>query len=223
MTGSRNGAEPCGVGRLHLTVETGSSRSAEPKFRFAARALHQDLRLLPSEQILTAEGRPETTNQGRAVYTRRIGSMKTTTHAVPPAETVADAKTPADRRATFPIESGIYGVGRLANHLNALLAKDSIADWHLAGWTDWKHTAIRIDFASPEDARHAAQSCREGGPGVNEPSAGLGGTGAHAAAEVSPAGGTGATPAGGERRDGSAGGIGVWEDEGGAQRGRAAS
>ncbi len=70
-----------------------------------------------------------------------------------------------DRRVTFPVEGGIYGVGRLARRLDALVRTDDIALWRLAGWTDWKHGAIRIDFATPRDARRAAEACRDGAPG----------------------------------------------------------
>jgi hypothetical protein len=52
----------------------------------------------------------------------------------------------------FPVKSGIFGVGRLATHLKALTASRQIGEWHIGRWLDWKHTAIRISFATPEDA-----------------------------------------------------------------------
>jgi hypothetical protein len=52
----------------------------------------------------------------------------------------------------FPVKSGIFGVGRLATRLTALTASQQIGAWHIGRWSDWKHTAIRISFATPADA-----------------------------------------------------------------------
>lgn len=52
----------------------------------------------------------------------------------------------------FPVKSGIFGVGRLATRLTALTASRQIGAWHIGRWLDWKHTAIRISFATPADA-----------------------------------------------------------------------
>lgn len=52
----------------------------------------------------------------------------------------------------FPVKSGIFGVGRLATLLTALTANREIGEWHIGRWLDWKHTAIRINFATPADA-----------------------------------------------------------------------
>lgn len=81
-------------------------------------------------------------------------------------------------------------------------ATDGVATWHLAGWTDWKHTAARIVFASPENARLAARMCR--GDGL--------------ATDIAPLSGSGSEPASAESRQESARGTGAWEDEGGALR-----
>jgi len=109
---------------------------------------------------------------------------------------------PGDRRVTFPIDNGIYGVNSLATHLNALVEQDGISAWHLAGWTDWKHRAVRIDFASPEDARRAVAMCRAGEPGARSP-----GSASDPRSE----------PARSGRRTGDPDGRSVWDDEGGAQ------
>lgn len=131
-------------------------------------------------------------------------------------ETVVSPERAGDRRATFSIDNGIYGVGRLAKRLNALIGKDGIAAWHLAGWTDWKHTAIRIDFDSPEDARRAADTCRDDRPGA-DPAPGDR-HGADASAEAAPSTSpAGSDPARAERGDKGSVGLGVWEDEGGAR------
>ena|SRR5208283_5641195 len=49
---------------------------------------------------------------------------------------------------TFPIVGGIFGVSRLATKLNTLLNAAQISPWHIGQWIDFKHTAIRIRFAS---------------------------------------------------------------------------
>lgn len=159
-----------------------------------------------------------TTNQGRAGHTRRNKLMKTNdTPADPRNGTMVSLERAGDRRATFSIDNGIYGVGRLAKRLNALIGKDGIAAWHLAGWTDWKHTAIRIDFDSPEDARRAADTCRDDRPGADPAPDDRHGADAHASAEAAPSTNLGSDPARAERGDKGSAGIGVWEDEGGAR------
>ena len=55
----------------------------------------------------------------------------------------------------FPVKSGIFGVGNLATRLTALTATRQIGEWHIGRWLDWKHTAIRITFATPADATFA--------------------------------------------------------------------
>jgi hypothetical protein len=124
--------------------------------------------------------------------------MKTQDHDLPPTIGLG-TDAGGDRRVTFPVDGGIYGVGRLAKRLNALVGKDGIAVWRLAGWTDWKHRAIRIDFDSPRDARRAAEECRDDATGA-------GGRGAGERPGAAP-------PADGYRRR-----IEAWDDEGGAQR-----
>ncbi len=56
---------------------------------------------------------------------------------------------------TFPVEGGIFGVGRLATRLTALKTRHQIGEWHIGRWVDWRHKAIRISFDSPEDATFA--------------------------------------------------------------------
>ena len=56
---------------------------------------------------------------------------------------------------TFPA-AGIFGVGRLASRLKELESVDLIGPWHVGHWIDYTHTAIRIRFNSPADARTAA-------------------------------------------------------------------
>ena len=48
----------------------------------------------------------------------------------------------------FPVSSGIFEVGSLATRLNALVASHQIAEWHIRHWVDWRHSAIRINFAT---------------------------------------------------------------------------
>jgi hypothetical protein len=55
---------------------------------------------------------------------------------------------------TFPA-AGIFGVGRLASRLKELESVDLIGPWHVGHWIDYTHTAIRILFSSPADARTA--------------------------------------------------------------------
>jgi hypothetical protein len=51
--------------------------------------------------------------------------------------------------------AGIFGLGRLATRLKALESVDLIGQWHVGHWIDYTHTAIRIRFTSPADARTA--------------------------------------------------------------------
>ena len=60
---------------------------------------------------------------------------------------------------TFPIVGGIFGVGRLATKLKALADTDQIGPWHIGQWTDYKHTAIRMRFASTADGERARETC----------------------------------------------------------------
>ena len=55
---------------------------------------------------------------------------------------------------TFPV-AGIFGAGRLASRLKELESVDLIGPWHVGHWIDYTHTAIRIRFSSPADARAA--------------------------------------------------------------------
>lgn len=63
---------------------------------------------------------------------------------------------------TFAVRGGIFGVGNLATRLNALVAGGQIGEWHIGHWTDWRHTAIRINFATAADAALAKAACAEG-------------------------------------------------------------
>jgi len=60
---------------------------------------------------------------------------------------------------TFPIVGGIFGVGRLATKLKALADTEQIGPWHIGQWTDFKHTAIRMRFASIADGERAKEAC----------------------------------------------------------------
>ena len=65
----------------------------------------------------------------------------------------------SDKRViTFPIEGGIFGVGRLATELNVLLRAAQISPWRIGRWVDFKHTAIRVRFASAADGEVARLS-----------------------------------------------------------------
>jgi hypothetical protein len=144
--------------------------------------------------------------------------------AIPTGVTGLAAERHGDRRVTFPVEGGIYGVGRLVKRLNALMREDSIAVWQLAGWTDWKHGAIRIDFASPEDASHAEDACRDEAPDLGREPVDSRRAAGRAAAAVTPPAVSVAEAAGAEPRDGRPEDeIGVWDDEGGARRARVRS
>jgi len=60
---------------------------------------------------------------------------------------------------TFPVSNGIFGVGRLATSLKALVDTDQIGPWHIGQWMDFRHTAIRVRFGSLADRERARQSC----------------------------------------------------------------
>jgi hypothetical protein len=62
---------------------------------------------------------------------------------------------------TFPVRSGIFGVGRLATRLTALAASHEIGEWHIGHWVDWTHTGIRINFHTATDAALAKSTCYE--------------------------------------------------------------
>ena len=61
---------------------------------------------------------------------------------------------------TFPVDGGIFGVGRLATRLTALAASHQIGEWHIGHWVDWRHTAIRINFDTADDAALATSTCQ---------------------------------------------------------------
>jgi hypothetical protein len=71
-----------------------------------------------------------------------------------------DMSTQNQREVLFPVRGGIFGVGRLATRLSALKANRQIGEWHIGRWTDWKHTAIWITFATPADAALAISVSR---------------------------------------------------------------
>jgi hypothetical protein len=56
---------------------------------------------------------------------------------------------------TFPVIGGIFGVGRLATMLKALVESGRIAPWHVGHWIDFRHTAIRIQFGTSADGELA--------------------------------------------------------------------
>ena len=60
---------------------------------------------------------------------------------------------------TFAV-AGSYGAGRLASRLKELESVDLIGPWHVGHWIDYTHTAIRIRFSSPADARAALSNVR---------------------------------------------------------------
>ena len=62
---------------------------------------------------------------------------------------------------TFPVRSGIFGVGRLATRLTALAANREIGEWHIGHWVDWTHRGIRINFDTAADATLARSTCYE--------------------------------------------------------------
>jgi hypothetical protein len=59
----------------------------------------------------------------------------------------------------FPMEGGIFGVGRLATRLNQLASADRIGPWHVGQWIDLRHTAIRIRFGTAADGEVAKVAC----------------------------------------------------------------
>lgn len=61
----------------------------------------------------------------------------------------------------FAVNGGIFGVGSLATRLNALVTSGQIGEWHIGHWKDWRHTAIRINFATAADAALAEAICAE--------------------------------------------------------------
>ncbi len=61
--------------------------------------------------------------------------------------------------AVFPVSRGIFGVGRLATRLSALVASHEIGEWHIGHWVDWRHTGIRITFCTAADAAIAQSRC----------------------------------------------------------------
>lgn len=63
----------------------------------------------------------------------------------------------------FPIRSGIFGADRLAKGLKALQADRQIGAWHIGHWIDWRHTAIRVSFATDADASRAKLACHDAG------------------------------------------------------------
>jgi hypothetical protein len=60
---------------------------------------------------------------------------------------------------TFPVVGGVFGVGRLATKLKALADTKEIGPWHIGQWTDFRHTAIRMQFASLADGERAQGTC----------------------------------------------------------------
>jgi len=70
---------------------------------------------------------------------------------------------------TFPV-AGIFGAGRLASRLKELESVDLIGPWHVGHWIDYTHTAIRIRFSSPADAKAALSNVRfSAGPSRDAP------------------------------------------------------
>ena len=60
---------------------------------------------------------------------------------------------------TVPVVGGIFGVGRLATRLKALADTEQIGPWHIGHWIDFRHTAIRIRFASVAARERARETC----------------------------------------------------------------
>lgn len=56
---------------------------------------------------------------------------------------------------TFPVVGGIFGVGRLATVLKALVDSGQIGPWHVGHWIDFRHAAIRIQFDTRADGELA--------------------------------------------------------------------
>jgi hypothetical protein len=72
---------------------------------------------------------------------------------------------------TFPIVGGIFGVGSLATKLNLLLSAAQISPWHIGRWIDFRHTAIRVRFASAADGEIAKLSIGSSASTATNPSA----------------------------------------------------
>ena len=64
---------------------------------------------------------------------------------------------PASRECVvaFSVKGGIFGVGRLADHLTRLVGHGDIAAWHPGDWVGWPHVAIRIVLDTQADADFA--------------------------------------------------------------------
>jgi hypothetical protein len=60
-----------------------------------------------------------------------------------------------ENEITFAIAGGIFGVGQLATSLETLTVAGKIGPWHIGHWIDFRHTAIRIHFASSADGELA--------------------------------------------------------------------
>jgi hypothetical protein len=67
----------------------------------------------------------------------------------------------AECQTMFAVSGGIFGVGSLAPRLNELATSHQIGEWHIGHWKDWRHTAIRINFATAADAALAKATCCE--------------------------------------------------------------
>jgi hypothetical protein len=62
---------------------------------------------------------------------------------------------PQESEVVFPITGGVFGVGKLATNLKALTEAGKIRPWHIGHWIDFRHTAIRIRFATSADGELA--------------------------------------------------------------------
>ena len=68
----------------------------------------------------------------------------------------SDGRQPCDSFiGQRPHLRGSFGAGRLASRLKELESVDLIGSWHVGHWIDYTHTAIRIRFSRPADARAA--------------------------------------------------------------------
>jgi hypothetical protein len=68
---------------------------------------------------------------------------------------------------TFPIAGGIF-----ATRLKALTEAGKIGPWHIGHWIDFRHTALRIQFASSADGE-LARNFVENWHGAHAPADGL--------------------------------------------------
>ncbi len=76
--------------------------------------------------------------------------------ATPMFQWASDGRQPFDSFiGQRPHLRGSFGAGRLASRLKELESVDLIGPWHVGHWIDYTHTAIRIRFSSPADARAA--------------------------------------------------------------------